>query len=381
MSVPTELIVIADDLTGAADSAGLLTGRGSTSVVLDAEAPWPQDTVLAVDTDSRHCDARIAGQRVLAVAERAGRLGARVVKKIDSTLRGNVAAELRAMTEAVGEQVLLVVAPAFPAILRTTRGGVVHLDGERLAAHGSDGDVVALLGRGGLRARHLPQGDLLAARMAQAHAEGFAAVVVDAETDEDLAAVVSAADEMTEKALLVGSGGLTRPLAGTARPRHEEVTGPRGSTLVVVGSYSAPSRAQRSRLVEAGVTPLLPADRPRLRAALDHGPVVLSPDPEAPVVRAEAAVVAQRMADTVAGVLDDVGTLVLTGGETARAVLTAAGVSRLVVVGELEPGVVHAHVPELDLDVVTKAGAFGDPDALLRCLPSYFAPAAQGGTA
>ncbi len=377
----TELVIIADDLTGAADSAALVTGLGRTSVVLDSEGEWPDDDVLAVDTDSRHRDPELAAARVAGATRRARGLGARVVKKLDSTLRGHVAAELRAMSEAVDEKVLVVVAPAFPATLRTTRGGVVHVDGERLAAHGSDGDVVALLGRGGVRAKHLPQGDRLAARLAQAHAEGFEAVVVDAETDEDLAAVVAAADESAVPVLLAGSGGLTRPLAGKAPPPHKDGAGSRGSTLVVVGSYSPSSRAQRSRLVEAGVTPLLLADEPRLRAALHDGPVVLSPDPDAPVVRADATAVAQRIAEAVAGVLDDVGTLVLTGGETARAVLTAAGVSRLVVVGELEPGVVRAHVPELDLDVVTKAGAFGDPDALLRCLPSYSAPAAQEGTA
>ncbi len=381
MSVPTELIVIADDLTGAADSASLLTGRGPTSVVLDVDAPWPEDTVLAVDTDSRHCDPRTAQERVLAVAERAGRLGAQVVKKIDSTLRGNIAAELRAMTEAVGGRVLLVVAPAFPATGRTTHGGVVHVGAERLTAHGSDGDVVALLGRGGIRATHLPQGDRLAARMSQAHEAGFAAVVVDAESDEDLAAVVGAADEMAGRAILVGSGGLTRPLAGAAPPPQRAGVDARRSTLVVIGSYSEPARAQRSRLVKTGVTPLLPADASRLRAALRDGPVVLSPDPSAPVLRTEATAVARQIAEAVAGVVDDIDTLVLTGGETARAVLTGAGVSRLVVVGELEPGVVHAHVPELDLGVVTKAGAFGDPDTLLRCLPSYSTHAAQEGTA
>jgi D-threonate/D-erythronate kinase len=288
------------------------------------------------------------------------------------------------MSEAVDEETLLVVAPAFPATRRTTRGGVVHVDGERLATHGGDGDVVALLGGGGLRATHLPQGGPLAARMAQAHADGFAAVVVDAETDEDLAAVVAAADELADEVavqtLLAGSGGLTRPLAGAARPPHEEGSGSRGPTLVVVGSYSAPSRAQRSRLVEAGVTPLLLGDASRLRAALSEGPVVLSPDPSTPVVRADATAVAQQIAETVAGVVDDIDTLVLTGGETARAVLTAAGVTRLVVAGEVEPGVVHSHVPELDLHVVTKAGAFGDPDTLVRCLPSYSTPAVQEGS-
>ena len=375
----TRLVVVADDLTGAADSAALLTRLGRTSVLLDADSEWPDDDVLAVDTDSRHRDPVLAAARAAEATRRARRLGAQVVKKVDSTLRGHVAAELRAMTEVYGEQVLLVVAPAFPATSRTTRGGVVHVDGERLAAHGSDGDVVALLGRGGLRATHLAPGERLAERLEQAHADGFAAVVVDAETDGDLVAVVSAAGEVTVPVLLVGSGGLTRPMAGEADPAPIP-SSRAGPTLVVVGSYSAASRTQRARLVEAGATPVLPGDAQRLRAALHAGPVVLSPDPEAPVVRADAERVARQIADTVAGVLDDIGTLVATGGETARAVLTEADVSRLVVTGELEPGVVRSHVPGLDLDVVTKAGGFGDPDTLLRCLPSYPAPVVQEGT-
>ena len=375
----TRLVVVADDLTGAADSAALLTRLGRTSVLLDADSEWPDDDVLAVDTDSRHRDPVLAAARAAEATRRARRLGAQVVKKVDSTLRGHVAAELRAMTEVYGEQVLLVVAPAFPATSRTTRGGVVHVDGERLAAHGSDGDVVALLGRGGLRATHLAQGDRLAERLEQAHADGFTAVVVDAETHDDLAAVVSAAGEVTVPVLLVGSGGLTRPMAGEA-DLAPIPSSPVGPTLVVVGSYSTASRTQRARLVEAGATPVLPGDAERLRAALHAGPVVLSPDPEAPVVRADAERVARQIADTVAGVLDDIGTLVATGGETARAVLTEAGVSRLVVSGELEPGVVRSHVPGLDLDVVTKAGGFGGPDTLLRCLPSYPATVVQEGT-
>ena len=356
-----------------------MTGLGRTSVVLDSEGEWPDDHVLAVDTDSRHRDPELAAARVAGATRRARRLGARVVKKLDSTLRGHVAVELRAMTEAVDERGPAGRGPGVP-------GHPADHPRRRRARRRRAAGRARQRRRRGRAARRwrssshdLPQGDRLAARMAQAHADGFAAVVVDAETDEDLAAVVAAADELAAEAavqvLLAGSGGLTRPMAGTARPPHEDGPASRGPTLVVVGSYSARSRAQRSRLVEAGVTPLLLADGQRLRPALHDGPVVLSPDPEAPVVRADATAVAQRIAETVAGVLDDVGTLVLTGGETARAVLTAAGVSRLVVAGELEPGVVRAHVPELDLDVITKAGAFGDPDALLHCLPSYSAPA------
>jgi uncharacterized protein YgbK (DUF1537 family) len=375
----TRLVVVADDLTGAADSAAPLTGLGRTSVLLDAESEWPDDDVLAVDTDSRHRDPGLAAARAAEATRRARLLGAQVVKKVDSTLRGHVATELRAMTDVYDERVLLVVAPAFPATSRTTRDGVVHVDGERLAAHGSDGDLVALLGRGGLRTARVTQGDRLAARLDRAHADGFAAVVVDAETVDDLAAVVEAVREVTAPVLLVGSGGLTRPMAGATEPPASR-SSPAGPTLVVVGSYSAASRTQRERLVEAGVAPVLPGDPHQLRAALRAGPVVLAPDPQAPVVRSDAERVARSMAGSVADVLDEVGTLVATGGETARAVLTEAGVTRLVVTGELEPGVVRSHVPGLDLDVVTKAGGFGDPDTLLRCLPPYPAPVRQGGT-
>jgi uncharacterized protein YgbK (DUF1537 family) len=380
----TGLVIIADDLTGAADSAALLVRRGRTSVVIDPGGDWPADEVLSVDTDSRHCSPDVAAGRVALVTDRARQLGAQVVKKIDSTLRGNVVAELRAMTEACsrdGERVLLVVAPAFPATGRTTVGGVVHVDGERLAAHGSDGDVVALLGRGGLQSvllRAMPQQSpvALATHLDAAHDAGHAAVVVDATSDEQLATVVEASRRASRPVLLVGSGGLTRPLAGPASPTYEGPgAGAIGHTLVVVGSYAATSRVQRERLVAHGHTAVTLDDNhaatvDRLREALLTGTAVLSPDPDAPVVRAQAPQVARALADAVLAVLPDIGTLVATGGETARAVLVAAGVGRLQVVGECEPGVVRSHAPDLGFDVITKAGGFGDPDALLRCLHS-----------
>src|SRR3954470_4256505 len=147
----TDLVIVADDLTGAADSAALLTRRGPTWVVVDPVGDWPQNAaVLAVDTDSRHTDPTTAAARVAAATERAAGRGGQVVKKIDSTLRGNIADELRALRDVHvppgrrpvrevlprdSDRVLMVVAPAFPATGRTTRGGVVYVAGQRLAAH------------------------------------------------------------------------------------------------------------------------------------------------------------------------------------------------------------------------------------------------------
>ena len=383
----TELVIVADDLTGACDSAAPLHRRGRTSVVLEADGAWPGGPVLAVDTDSRHRDADEAAARVARATRRAVRLEAQLVKKIDSTLRGHVAVELGALAAAAGEvhgRLLLVVAPAFPGAGRTVRDGVVHVDGRPLATSSRDGDVLGLLARGGLRATGVGLQDLdagrLPQRLAEAYAAGLDAVVVDGESDAHLDEVVAVSSGGVP-VVLVGSGGLTRPLAGPTTTA-EQPRADRGPTLLVVGSRAAASRAQRERLVEHGVVPVLlegagrtsagstARTAARVRRALREGPVVLSPDPAAPVVRADAPAIAHALAETAVAVLAEVGTLVATGGETARAVLTTAGAGHLVVTGEVEPGVVHAHVPGLGLDLVTKAGAFGDPDALLRCLPA-----------
>jgi uncharacterized protein YgbK (DUF1537 family) len=393
----TELVIIADDLTGAADSAALMTRRGSTSIVLDPDEEWPPAEVVAVDTDSRHRAPGLAAARVAAAARRARQLGAPVFKKVDSTMRGNIAVELRALTGALGGEAvrpLVVMAAAFPAMSRTTVGGVVHVDGTRLDAHGSDGDLVGLLTRGGLRTRPLGLRALaaaaeLAAALDAAHAAGEHAVVVDGVTEQHLETVAAAARLARCPLVLAGSGGLGRALAGPAaeasvvedageRPPWAVGEAQGGHALVVVGSHAPQARAQLARLAERGVRIVWldgPTERTsaRLRDGLRSGPVALAPDAAAPVVRGEAPRVARALAAATVAALDEAGHLVTTGGETARAVLGTLGVTRLDVLGELEPGVVRCAVPGRGLRLTLKAGAFGDPDTLLRCLawPSH----------
>ncbi|MGN6742194.1 MAG: nucleotide-binding domain containing protein, partial [Amnibacterium sp.] len=94
--------------------------------------------------------------------------------------------------------------------------------------------------------------------------------------------------------------------------------------------------------------------------------VVLTPDPALPVDPRAAAATAAALGALASALASDFGALVLTGGETARAVLDALGVGRLDVVRELEPGVVLSRAPGLPVLLVTKAGAFGDAGSLVR---------------
>src|SRR4051812_19269179 len=178
--------IVADDLTGACDAAVGFTRAGfSADVVLAGGEPAAGVDVLAVDVRSRHLPAAEAGRRV---GHWIGELRDTplLVKKLDSTLRGNVRAELEAALAASGRRAALV-APAFPRYGRTTRDGIQRLDG--IPVHegfaGADpvsparsSDLLALLDATPLRREDL--------RDAAQRLDRGGFVVADAETDDDL---------------------------------------------------------------------------------------------------------------------------------------------------------------------------------------------------
>jgi uncharacterized protein YgbK (DUF1537 family) len=382
--------VIADDLTGAADTGVQLARAGYRTAVAflgaSIEAADELDAVAA-DTDSRAADAATARERVRAATERLA--GATIVmKKVDSTLRGPVAAEIAAALEASGRRVAIV-APAFPATGRTTEDGVQLVDGEpvhrtRFAADpiapAREAHLPTLLAAAGLEcARVVGAGDArgLADAMGSARC-----VVADARTDADLEGVVGAVPDPSA-VLWVGSGGLARALGaahpgpGAAAPPPRDDGAPAG-TLVVVGSASVVAREQVQRLLAAGVPhaglglAALGAGAVEACAAQARG--AHARDGECvvhPVGTGEGPDLPRRIADALAEVTARlaegglVGGLVLTGGDTAVGVARALGATGLRVDDELEPGVpIGRLLGPRAYRVVTKAGGFGSPDVL-----------------
>ena len=117
------ILIIADDLSGAADCAiGFACAGMQTVVTLDPLHDKADAQVIAADTDTRRLSPAQAAERTVAAYKALQRPGQRLYKKIDSTLRGNWAAEVAALQPLAG---LAIVAPAFPATGRTLRGGRV----------------------------------------------------------------------------------------------------------------------------------------------------------------------------------------------------------------------------------------------------------------
>ena len=431
------LLIIADDLTGAADCGITCVAAGlDTVVVLKGDEPIPSADVVSVDAATRRLSTPDAAEQTARLTRRYFGPQTRILfKKLDSTLRGHVAQEIAAVLSVNralhGARGIAIVAPAFPAMGRTTVGGrqfvrgvpvetteIWHREALKASAY-----LPGRLGEHGLRATHI---DLHTVRSEKRLSDALAgakaqqdAVVCDAETDEDLRAIVRAGMTLQTSIVWAGSAALAAQLPqaiGIGRepwksilpsPVHRPTLFDNGHTLFVNGAslstngpllfvIGSPSQASREQI------PRLVADRDiesvsvPLGAALRHGvhsatwaeqtrrlerafstgrDIVLSLDIEgrSGASAHEDATLSPALAALVSPYVTRCSGLVLTGGETARSVLDRLGVATLRLVGEVEPGIplsvatVVTPAGSLCLPVITKAGAFGSPHSLLHC--------------
>lgn len=127
------LLIIADDFTGALDTGVQFASNGlrvkvTTDIAFDFRVLCTKD-VLVMDTETRHCNAKQAYERIHQIAERATDCKVQyILKKTDSGLRGNIGSELTALLDATGKNKLPFI-PAFPQMKRTTVEGRQYFNG------------------------------------------------------------------------------------------------------------------------------------------------------------------------------------------------------------------------------------------------------------
>jgi D-threonate/D-erythronate kinase len=384
--------IIADDLTGAADTGVQLVRAGYRTAVAFRGAPVPPAEDLdavALDTDSRPMPAGFAAKRVLE-AGRAVRHARIVYKKLDSTLRGRVAAELAAALEATGRD-HAVMAPAFPSAGRTTVGGVQLVHG--LPVHKTEakndprtpvreGHVPTLLATSFPSVRSLSTEDVGDPSTVRRALRDARCIVADAVRDEDLEALVRAVPDPS-KVLWVGSAGLALAFGNVHPGPHAgkapSPAAPARGVLVVVGSLSGVARGQLRSLAEEYGCATLPVNgrSDTVEAALGAAGAALSGSACAAVHSTEdrdasgAGSFAEALAEVVAGLSEEglFDALVLTGGETAVGVARRLGAVGIRLEGEVESGIpVGTLIGPSPYRVVTKAGAFGEPGTLIRAV-------------
>jgi uncharacterized protein YgbK (DUF1537 family) len=426
----TRLAIIADDLSSATD-CGAQVVRSGLSVVVPLEGySLPEQArlaqVISIDTDSRSVSADESYAKVKVAAQQLVADGWRdFYKSVDSTLRGNLGAEIEAVLEAVQPD-CAIIAPAFPKYGRTTVHGVQYLHGRPLhetefgtdpTAPVKDADIARRLAKGSRRKAGRLTLDQVHAGPEQLkraiHAlldEGIELVVVDIADQEDLKRLCLGVAKSDLRVVWVGSTGLAEfiPLAldviyaaKTMNQNHQLDSRP---ALALVGSASETTRGQllyaqtnhqliivhldASRMIQNGrvaADELEQADS-NLRAALASGRdaalvVNASRDEIAATqelgatLNLSAAQVAQKIVDGLARAGSRfvregrISGIVATGGDTAISLCHAVGARALEILGEVEAGIPVMRIlgPE-SLALVTKAGGFGSPAAMVDAL-------------
>ncbi|MBM7632277.1 four-carbon acid sugar kinase family protein [Geomicrobium sediminis] len=407
MNKSHELVIIADDLTGANDSGIQLAKKGRRATVFfnAKEAIEHGEDVTILDTDSR---AITPSQAYQCIASLMNGLKTKsplphIYKKIDSTLRGNLGAEIQALYDSRAFDVVII-APAYPKAGRKTKAGFHYVQNQLL--HHTE---VSRDPKTPVLESHIPT--LLTQQLSQAVGHIQPAlykdesqweleinrlrntspfIVSDANDDEELQRLAMLQSSLPLRTLWVGSAGLIEmlydhlfnPLEVTKVERKLLPT--EGQTLIVSGSASTSTAKQIEQLKRDSDIQTLPINMTHITTntasisdyvnELDrmlwnkqHVLLIIEEVPEQTknisniIVKTLAVITAHGVAS------GQVINLILTGGDTAKAVVTELGVKGITLLKEIEDGIPLGQlIGDPPCTIITKAGAYGNQHSLVH---------------
>ncbi|MFK9091679.1 four-carbon acid sugar kinase family protein [Bacillus salipaludis] len=423
-----KLAVIADDLTGANDTGVQFAKQGLKTTVLFSDTQLQpthlSEDVIVLNSDSRALPFGRAYDVVFNLSSQLNKLNvSNVFKKVDSTMRGHIGAEIDAVMDVFQLKTSFVV-PAFPKSNRMTMNGNHYVNGVLLGeteiAHDPVSPVkisylpklleeqskrkVELISISDVRKgkRHLSE-----KMNALSSSTTPKIIIVDATTDEELQTIVEAANGLHENFLWVGSAGIASHLFNTGyreEPLQKNQDGERLPVLVVAGSVKSITHRQIQELKEKHhveeivISPeeFFFEDRRNLeierivkagQAILEKSDLVISTNPGQEAINKVKDLqhsgglsnfdigntIAEAMGE-IAGQLIEckrISGAILTGGDIAGATCKVLKGEGIRVIGEVEAGIPYGKLfgGLFDgLPLVTKAGAFGTEEALAKAL-------------
>ncbi len=282
MKISNLVGIIADDLTGANDTAlQFKKCDAKTKILLDYTIPAENDSnteIWAVSTESRNVDAKEAGRRMIeTIANLNKNLNLEYFyKKIDSTLRGNIAVETLVMVETLGYDAAVIM-PAFPAEGRITVGGYHLSRGVPISKTEMAGDphspitesyIPALLqsqlsddnkdmvGLIGLKTVLNGAGPIFM-KLKELIKQGKKLIVADASSMTDIEQIVLAINKSSNKILLAGTAATGSILAKEWVPETPDIANadgicgavvPKSPRLIISGSATKINSEQIEQL-------------------------------------------------------------------------------------------------------------------------------------
>lgn len=421
--------IIADDLTGAADTGVHFAKRGLASIVI-INTNYQEDIlncmqILAFNTNSRDVDPQIAYKRVNRVAKILKNRGIKCIyKKIDSTLRGNIGIEIESVMDVFDVGTVILTA-SLPVHKRITVGGY-HLVNQ---VPGQSSEITASF-NSAKQESHLPtliqsqtkrrvghidlsiimQGvEALRGEILTRQKRGEQIITVDAASKNDLAIIADAIVAVGLTKIIVGSAGLASALPGALRlknkrERESAILKKEGVVVAIYGSKSKIAMQQvvkakemaSTGVIEINIDRILTNERDmdkELGKALEEAKRLIAKDKNIIVKLSDTKVlpggekslkpkmeiiaINKKIVEVLGRVAykivksNKVAGLVLTGGETALSVCKKLNSWGIVLRNEVLPGI---PVGELiggefeGLNIISKAGSFGKEDTLIKAI-------------
>lgn len=406
-----KLLIIADDFTGALDTAVQFASSGAkTRVVMDVnyhiEDIDAQVEVLVINAETRHMSSDKAYETVYKISKHANEKRIPYIfKKTDSALRGNIGSELEAVLSASGGANLHFI-PALPRANRITKRGVHFIDGLPVAESVFGKDPFEPVVDSDIKRIIQIQSDakviIVENNDFEFECEGGAIVVYDVETDEDIYEIVDRLDKKDQLRLMAGCAGLASVL-----PRLLGLAGDKKDTygladkfLVACGSVNPITRAQLDYAEKNGferirLTPeqklndsyfktdigLKEFDKLRTLCMTHQKCIIDSND-----LLGESATQAymekyslsledarQKIASNIGRIVKMLfesgleSTVMLTGGDTLMGFMNHMNATEITPLYEMAPGTVFSQltIEDKNIEILTKSGGFGDEQLLV----------------
>ncbi|PKL07333.1 MAG: hypothetical protein CVV53_00055 [Spirochaetae bacterium HGW-Spirochaetae-9] len=415
LSMRKDWVVIADDFTGAGDSAVQFRSEGRPVRLLLNPGAFQETrqrnlAATVVNTDSRFLPSAEAYACVAETVRHLHKAGARFFyKKIDSTLRGNPADEIAAVMDAAGYR-FAIVAPSAPKNGRIVSGGMCYVGGIPLAETAMGRDPFTPVTESRIakilekrfpgKVYELPLSAVrggeasLRATVEERASLGMRIFVADAETMEDLGSIATLSS--LEGGLFAGSSGLAEALAKKAVSVPYSLPHvSKGRVLFVIGSITPTSKVQCENLVRSGIVSEVVADPHAILSDPSEekrrllGIISLLSLRKALLLRTgetirptDAQISGNTIGSSISAFLGEltlevaqlraIRFLFASGGDSAARIAESLGAESIDLVAELSPGLPFGYFRSKLLGkrlyFASKAGGFGDPMAMAASL-------------
>lgn len=412
-----KLLVVADDFTGAQDTGVKFSQKGiSTIVTTKLSTDWSvygnETEVLVIDTESRHISKEEASKRVYESVKQALENGVEYIyKKTDSTLRGNIGAELEACMKAAEFENIMFI-PAYPQTGRTTINGNQYLNDIPLneTVFSKDPlepidtayipDIIAK--QSNVNVISLSYDDLLNNK--KDIKEKDCIYVFDSSSVQDMKNIGFFLKERNHIKVTAGCAGFAEILSDIIKFKKSEIKPEKkeGYTFTVCGSVNKVSIKQTEYALQHGYTliPLFPEQilnqeyfykeegqnliKNIVREIKNNKKIILKTEgrtenydkfieyaKEKGIPQEKLhVIIAESLGKITAEIIKQtkIGNIIVFGGDTALGIMDAISCHGASVKKEISPGVPISEIicDEYHMNLITKAGGFGEDDILIK---------------